>query len=358
MRPQNFSTQSPTMLSARTTTLAERYASDFATARPFRHVVMDEFLTDAFAARLLEHFPAFDSGNARTENGTVGNKSTVEKIRGLSPEYAALDDVLQSSEFLALVGRITGIPDLLYDPWYFGGGTHENRDTQDLDAHIDFNRHPIKHWHRRLNLIVYLNREWNDAWGGSLRLHSNPRSTDDSVVTITPLFNRAVVFETTENSWHSFPEIHLPPEKSSLTRKSVALYFYSDDRPPTELADTHSTIYIDRPLPERFAPAHVLSAEDIHDLRVLLIRRDQHLERLYGEVASLTKQLESAQKAARDREIGLRANAPSDRAPSPSIQSVPADDAPPSPTLLRALARSLPEPLKRPLRRWWHGTSG
>jgi len=334
------------MLSTRTTARADSYAADFASAKPFRYVVMDDFLDESAAERLLEQFPAFESGNARTESGTLGNKSTVEKIRGLGADYASLDDLVQSEAFLTLVGRITGIPHLLYDPWYFGGGTHENRNTQDLDAHIDFNRHPVKHWDRRLNLIVYLNREWEDAWGGSLELHSDPHSPDDSVTTITPLFNRAVVFETTEHSWHAFPEIRLPPGKASLTRKSIALYFYSESRPAEEIADTHSTIYVDRPLPEHFAAGRVLSEQDLHDLRILMIRRDQHVTRLYGEITALTKQLEDAQRHA--RRMGWATEPAS--TPGPMAQAAPARSPP-----LRALAQKLPESLKRPLRRLWYG---
>ena len=339
------------MLSTRTTALAERYAAHFAAAKPFKYVVMDDFLDEGVAARLLEQFPAFESGNARSEHGTLGNKSTVEKIRELGPDYAELDDLVQSEAFLALVGRITGIPRLLYDPWYFGGGTHENRNTQDLDAHIDFNRHPVKHWDRRLNLIVYLNHEWEDAWGGSLELHSDPHSIDDAVTTITPMFNRAVVFETTEHSWHAFPRIRLPPDKASLTRKSIALYFYSETRPVEEVADTHSTIYVDRPLPEHFTPGRVLSDDDLHDLRILMIRRDQHVTRLYGEITSLTKQLEDAHRHA--RRMGWAAD-PATVTPS-SSSDVVADATQPGAPPLRALARRLPESLKRPLRRLWYG---
>jgi hypothetical protein len=333
------------MLSSRTTARADAYAAEFAAARPFRYVVMDDFLDAGFAARLLEQFPAFESGNARTEHGTLGNKSTVERIRALGPDYAVLDDLVQSAAFLALVGHITGIPTLLYDPWYFGGGTHENRNTQDLDAHIDFNRHPVRGWDRRLNLIVYLNREWDDAWGGSLELHSDPHSPDDSVTTITPLFNRAVVFETTEHSWHAFPAIRLPPEKASLTRKSIALYFYSQTRPAEEVADTHSTIYVDRPLPERFVPGRVLSDDDLQELRTLLVRRDQHVTRLYNEITTLTKQLEEAQTFARRRGYAL---------PAPPFPGA-APAAPPQAPPFRALVQKLPESLKRPLRRLWYG---
>lgn len=272
-------------------------AAQFRRREPFRHVVIDDFFSSDCAGDLLAQFPPFERGNARNEAGELGNKSTIEKIRALGPAYTALDDLVQSRSFLDLVGRVTGIAELLYDPWYFGGGTHENRHGQDLDAHVDFNRHPVERWHRRLNLIVYLNPEWDDAWGGSLQLHSDPRSRDDRITTITPLFNRAVIFETTETSWHAFPRIALPEGKRDLTRRSIALYFYTKERPAEELADTHSTIYVDLPLPARFQPGLTLGPGDVEELRVLLARRDQHNQRLYRDITALTKQLEDARAA-------------------------------------------------------------
>jgi len=279
-------------------------AARFQQRDPFRHVVIDDFFAPQYCAELLAQFPPFERGNARNEAGELGNKSTVEQIRGLGPAYAALDDALQSRPFLDLIGRITAIPELLYDPWYFGGGTHENRNGQDLDAHVDFNRHPVERWHRRLNLIVYLNHEWNDAWGGSLQLHSDPRARDDRVTTITPLYNRAVIFETTEWSWHGFPRIALPDDRRELSRRSVALYFYTTDRPADERAATHSTIYVDNPLPARFQPGLTLDAGDVEELRGLLARRDQHNQRLYRDLTDLTGQLERAQAAIHTGSVG------------------------------------------------------
>ncbi len=284
-------------LDARVVADADRHAVAFARREPFRHVVIDDFLAADVAATLLADFPPFERGNARNEAGELGGKSTVERIRQLGAPYAALDDLIQSRAFLDLIGRITGIPDLLYDPYYFGGGTHENREGQDLDPHVDFNRHPIENWHRRLNLIVYLNREWDDAWGGSLELHSDPRSPDDKVSLVTPLYNRCVIFETTEWSWHGFSRITLPADRHTLSRKSIALYFYTKERPTEELADTHSTIYVDRPLPERFRAGTTLSEADIEELRGLLARRDQHNQRIYRDLTAASAQLETAQAA-------------------------------------------------------------
>ena len=266
-------------------------------ARPFRHLVLDGFLDPPFADALLASFPPFERGDARNEDGALGNKSTVERITELGPSWQALDAMVRGAPFLQWLSAATGIPDLLYDPWYFGGGTHDNRHGQDLDAHVDFNRHPAEGWHRRLNLIVYLNHGWQDAWGGALELHSDPRSSTDEVVRIAPLFNRCVVFETTEWSWHGFDRIALPEAERQRSRKSVALYFYTRERPAAELADPHSTIYVDRPLPERFAPGHTLDAADVEELRVLLARRDGHLERLYRDITRLTAELDAARLA-------------------------------------------------------------
>ncbi len=282
----------------------DRHGAVFAAAEPFRHVVLDDFLAPDFLAALDAEFPPFEVKHAHDENGGVGGKAVVERIRAIGPAYARLDALVRSAEFLALVSVLTGIPDLLYDPHYFGGGTHENRHGQDLDPHIDFNRHPVERWHRRLNLIVYLNRDWNPAWGGALELHSDPRAADDRVVTIAPAENRCVIFETTEHSWHGFSRIALPEDQRQRTRRSIALYFYTADRPAAETADTHATVYVDRPLPAHLVAGHRLTEEDERQLGEIVARRDQHLARLYAENRAMRRQLEQAQAAVQTGLVG------------------------------------------------------
>ncbi len=284
------------MISASTRARLAEYARAFQRRDPFRHVVMDDFLESAEAEQLLASFPRFDVRYALNEAGEVGNKAVVEKIRALGPSYAQLDSLIQTPEFLGTMTQITGIPDLLYDPHYFGGGTHENREGQDLDVHVDFNRHPVTHSHRRLNLIIYLNHEWDDAWGGALELHSDPHSDADRITLVTPLFNRAVIFETTEWSWHGFSRISLPEDRKQISRRSIALYFYTREREPEELADTHSTIYVERPLPARFVPGLQLNEHDVEELKGILRRRDAHLQRLYRDVQHAQSQLENLQR--------------------------------------------------------------
>lgn len=263
------------------------YKNEFASALPFRHVVIENFLAPAFAESLLAAFPAFERGNSVGDNGQVGGKSTLDKVRQLGAAYQQLDDAIKSAEFLDAIGRVTGIDGLLYDPWYLGGGTHENRHGAALDSHVDFNYHPSERWHRRLNLIVYLNPEWEEAWGGCLELFRDPHVDARPSRLIPPTFNRCVIFETTEHSWHGFNPIRLPAEREGETRRSIALYFYSKERPETEIAPRHTTYYVNRQLPEHFAEGHVLTRGDVAELKQLMELRDGHIRMLYKENTAL-----------------------------------------------------------------------
>lgn len=266
---------------------AETYRQQFISGEPFPHVVIDSFFTPEFAAALYEEFPAFERGCAVGDDGQLGSKSTFDRIRKLGGTFSRLDATIQTHEFLESISKLTGIPDLIYDPFYLGGGTHENREGQGLDAHIDFNYHPSERWHRRLNLIVYLNPEWESAWGGSLELFSDPRREARPVKAILPLFNRCVIFETSEQSWHGFSEIRLPIDKKALSRKSIALYFYTAERPAEQTAGRHSTVYVNRQLHDRFTEGYVLRHEDVHELKHLFAVRDDHIREQYTEIAKL-----------------------------------------------------------------------
>jgi len=272
---------------------APELGARFAAAQPFRHIVIDDFLDEAYCRKLIEEFPEFDEKLAVNEDGVVGAKAVREQIRDISPAYEQLDHLSASSEFRELIGTITGIEALNHDPYYFGGGTHENRDGQGLAAHVDFNYHPITREHRRLNLIVYLNPEWRDEWGGSLQLHRDPYlpPSQDDITVVTPLANRCVIFETNEYSWHGFKRIQLPEDRKDLSRKSFALYYYTQDRPTDETAAEHSTIYVEEHLPESYQPGLTLEAHDLQHIRNLLASRDQHLKRLYGYIMQLNTEI-------------------------------------------------------------------
>jgi hypothetical protein len=261
----------------------------FLEAKPFGHVTVDDFLDSAFCKQLISEFPAFDERRARNEMGEVGRKATVPEIGTIGPAYRQFDKLMRSPELLEWMGTVASIPKLVYDPDYIGGGTHENLDGQELDIHVDFNFHPRRPLHRRLNLIVFLNPEWQPRWGGCLELHRDPWNPEqDNHASVVPLANRAVLFETTESSWHGFTRIQLPAEKK-ISRRSLAVYFYTRERPHQQTAPSHGTIYVPRALPGHLREGYQLQTSDMQELQDLLTRRDGQIRFLYDRELEMSE---------------------------------------------------------------------
>lgn len=256
---------------ARSAGIRDSYQS----AKPFRHVCLDGFLKPEVAERLLAEFPPFDAERARNEFGEVGGKAVHTDLAQLGPAYREFYDYMRSPAFLGAMSDMLGVPDLMFDPAMYGGGTHENLHGQELDPHIDFNYDPQRKLHRRMNLLIYLNKEWDLAWGGGIELHSDPRDWDhDQVQAFNCEFNRGLIFETNEHSWHGFPRIQLPAEKRGLSRKCISVYLYTRTRPKEEVAPPHSTFYVQRPLPRHITAGHTLTAGDVDEIKRLMIFRD------------------------------------------------------------------------------------
>lgn len=283
----------------------DHYRAAFLTATPFKHVVIDNFFETDKAEQLLRDFPSFDKNKALNELGEIGGKAVFENITDISPFYQNLFTYVKSTPFLRAVSDLTGIEDLQNDDSMYGGGTHENLHGQELDSHVDFNYDPKTGLHRRLNLLLYLNKEWEESWGGSIELHSNPRNpAEDQIISVLPIFNRCVLFETNEYSWHGFPKIQLPKDRRHLSRKSFSLYLYTKDRPAAEVAPPHATFYVQRPLPEHIKPGLTLSPADFQTIRDALKKRDKMIEfyqnkelhhgRIHKELVAHLAEVESA----------------------------------------------------------------
>ena len=256
----------------------------FQRAMPFRHVAIDGFLDASAADALLADFPRFDPRKAVNEMGEVGRKAVVEGVAGISRFYGEFFRYINRPAFLEAMSQLTGIANLIADETLFGGGTHENLDGQSLDVHVDFNIDERRMLHRRVNLLIYLNREWEEAWGGAIELHSNPwDQAVNEVKSFLPLFNRAVIFETNEYSWHGFRRIALPEGKKHLSRKSFSIYLYTKDRPVDEVVAPHTTFYVPPPLPAHLAAGTPLTQRDVDEINVAMAHREG-LVRMYQKL--------------------------------------------------------------------------
>jgi hypothetical protein len=226
--------------------LREAYAG----AQPYPHVVIDDFFEPALLERVLGEFPSpgaidwqrFDSGRE------IKLASAAEA--GFGAVTRLLLYHLNSITFLDFMSSVTGIADLIPDPCYDGGGLHQIERGGKLGIHADFNKHPRYGLDRRLNLLVYLNREWRDEYGGHLELWD--RDMQACRKRIAPHFNRVVVFGTTDFTYHGHPDaLQCPP---GATRKSLALYYFSNGRPADEVSGRHSTLFRERNVGD-FRPA-------------------------------------------------------------------------------------------------------
>jgi hypothetical protein len=223
--------------------------------------------------------------NASKQTTCEGGKSKQQNIRELGRSFLAFDELIKSEEFLNILSKITGIPNLIYDPDYYGGGTHESLNGERLLPHIDYNYHPKTGHYRRLNLLVYLNPEWQQEWGGELELHSNPLDADkDRVKSCSVHKNSCTILETTSTSWHGFPVIELPANKRHLSRRSIAVYYYTENPPSNDTDLNRSTIYVSEPFPTRFKNGTKLSEDDLTNLRELWQMRANLSTELLGEI--------------------------------------------------------------------------
>ncbi|MCA9175824.1 MAG: 2OG-Fe(II) oxygenase [Planctomycetales bacterium] len=227
----------------------EEDAQRFSAADPFPHLVVDNFLNESCLDSLLAEFPRPDAPLAWRRNDAVegdavrqANKLGFSDERQLGPELRRLIWDLHSADCLKWLERVTGIEGLIPDPHLAGGGLHQSLPGAVLAVHADFNRHPRLHLDRRLNLLLFLNPDWQDEWRGHLELWD--RQMTHCVQRIAPQLNRCVVFRTTSDSYHGHPDpLACPP---GVTRKSIALYYYTS--PADQSArDGHGTLWQQRP---------------------------------------------------------------------------------------------------------------
>jgi Rps23 Pro-64 3,4-dihydroxylase Tpa1-like proline 4-hydroxylase len=211
----------------------------YANAKPFPHIVFDDFFDPQLLDRILEEFPR--PGEIRWQQ--FDNEREIKLASSADSSFGPTTRLflyhLNSITFLNFLSRVTGIPDLIGDPCFDGGGLHQIVRGGKLGIHADFNKHPRFGLDRRLNLLLYLNKNWSEDYGGHLELWDRNMARCEAKV--LPIFNRMMIFGTTDFTYHGHPDpLGCPPE---VTRKSLALYYFSNGRPADEITGEHTTLF-------------------------------------------------------------------------------------------------------------------
>jgi hypothetical protein len=225
---------------------------DFARARresylgnvPFPHLVIDGLFPAGLLADVCRETKELRHSVAKSFYGSVRKFATNDPQR-MGPTTRRLLYDLNSGPFCDFLEALTGIEGILPDPRFEGGGIHEILPGGFLKMHTDFNWNKALKLDRRINVLIYLNEGWREEWGGCLELWDSKMKTQCAKV--SPEFNRTVIFSTTDFSFHGHPDPLRCPE--GMSRRSLALYYYSNGRPREDvlLGKTTGTDYRERP---------------------------------------------------------------------------------------------------------------
>lgn len=250
--------------------LSEKLQKEFINAKPYPHVVIDNFFSEKWIKDIIQFFPDIDKTWYCYWN-PIEKKYAKDKFEDCPIFKHIFQNVLQSNEFVEIIQRITGIHDLEKDPYLHGAGLHYHPNGGKLDMHLDYSIHPITGKERRINLIVYLNNDWQLSYGGCLELWD--ASFTSAVKKVEPISNRAIIFQTSDISYHGMPvPIQCP---NNIGRKSLAIYYVSPPRQSVILRNKA----VFRPLPNIHIPNNLqtlyqirgerrITAEDLETLNI------------------------------------------------------------------------------------------
>lgn len=211
---------------------AQRYQQN----QPYPHIALANFLQPQAAERALAAFPAVGDAGWIHYVHVNEKKHGLNKMELLPPAVQDVIREMNSPPFVAYLSKLTGIPNLIADDSLEGGGLHQSKRNGFLNVHADFTVHPHKrNWRRRVNLLIYLNHDWKPEYRGDLELWD--RQMKGVVQKIAPIFNRCVIFNTDEDSYHGLPDPILCPD--DMTRKSIALYYFTEETTAPTLRATN-----------------------------------------------------------------------------------------------------------------------
>ncbi len=219
--------------------IAEENKDNYLNAKPYAHGVYDDVFNPDILTEILNEFEIAESEWSSFDT-KYEKKFQMNKEENFAQYSKAFIHHLNSAPFLKFLEKLTGIKGLIPDPYLTGGGFHKIPRGGKLGIHVDFNQYKKINAYRRVNVLVYLNKDWEEEFGGNFELWSDKQGTEKKKV--LPIFNRMAIFSTTANSYHGHPEpLNCPEERS---RRSIAMYYYTAGDMGGQKAKQHSTIFI------------------------------------------------------------------------------------------------------------------
>lgn len=219
---------------------ATAFAETYQNEEPYPHGAFDNFLPPEVLERVKQELQSLPEAESSFDRAQEKLKTSYIPER-LPPYTRQLFYALNSRPFLAFMEELTGIEGLIPDPYFMGAGIHVVANGGHLDIHADFNHHGKMNLERRINVLIYLNKDWQEDWGGSFEIWD--RDMSKKIKGYVPVFNRMACFNTSSDSWHGNPETVNSP--TGEPRMSIALYYYTATW--DEARKSHSTLFKPRP---------------------------------------------------------------------------------------------------------------
>ncbi len=216
------------------------YAARYQSGEPYHHICIDDFLPEEVLENViadLKQLPDAESSFSRPQEN-LKTSYIPERLPDFSKN---LFYALNSRPFIMFLEEMTGIKGLIPDPYFFGAGIHKTQNGGHLDIHADFNVHSVMRVERRLNVLIYLNKDWQPEWGGSFEIWDKDMA--HKMASFTPTFNRMVCFSTGSDTFHGNPEPVNHPDGEA--RQSIAPYYYTATWDDTR--KEHTTLFKPRP---------------------------------------------------------------------------------------------------------------
>jgi len=233
--------------------MIDKIRSSIVYSDPFDHIIIDNFFDIELANKLSEQFPV-DAGYLYSYNNKIEVKQVCNHWDRFPKETYNVFWNFCSKDFTDALSQKFNNISLCPDITLHGAGWHIHKSGGKLNIHQDYVTHPKINYKRKLNLLVYLSKEWDSSWNGGLQLWSHDDKNNrpkNLIKTINIKFNRAVIFDTTQNSWHGLPDTICCP--ANLSRKSLAMYYLI----PTNEASRNRALFV--PTKEQEEDPEVLS---------------------------------------------------------------------------------------------------